>query len=59
MCTQVRIAMPVVLAFGMLPPVSLDDQSSRWARKVNDVIVDRQLALELMAGEALRAKDLP
>jgi hypothetical protein len=59
LCRQMGIAFQITGIIVVLPAVGLDDQSPCQTNEIDDVAVDRQLALELVAGEAFRAEDLP
>src|SRR5256885_16971279 len=56
---QIGVTLRIAFALAVLPPIRFDDQPSRRAGKIDDVAVNRQLALELVAGETLCAQDLP
>jgi hypothetical protein len=47
------------MAFGMLPAIELDDQPRGRANEVRDVEIEWNLPPEFVAGEAVRAKQLP
>jgi hypothetical protein len=42
-----------------MTPVSFDDEPVLQAHKIDNVMVDRQLSLELEASQPLRAQNLP
>src|SRR5438874_12444324 len=56
---QIGVATGIACASGVLAAVSLDDQPPLETNEIDYVVVDRQLSLELEAGETLRAEDLP
>ena len=43
----------------MLPAIRFNDQPTLNAREVDDIVIDRKLAFELVSSEPLRAEDLP
>ena len=56
---QISITASVAGTFGMMTPVSFDDEPVLQAHKIDNVMVDRQLSLELEASQPLRAQNLP
>ena len=56
---QISITASVAGTFGMMTPVSFDDEPVLQAHKIDNVMVDRHLALELERRETLCAEDLP
>src|SRR3954451_8664624 len=56
---QISIAFRVIFILGMLSAVSLDDQPTLRAHEIGNVAIDRQLALEFVAGKSLRTENLP
>src|SRR6266571_5241474 len=50
MSLQIGVTLRIVFALAVLPAISLDDQPTSRASEVDDVTVDRKLALELEAG---------
>ena len=56
---QISIAAHIACAASMLASVKLDDQPPRSTEKIDDVMVNWDLLLELEGSEALGAHDLP
>ncbi len=56
---EIRVATAIMRTFGMLPTVSLYNQPLIQTCEVNDIMVDRQLSLELVSCKALGAENLP
>ncbi len=59
MRSQISVASLVTSILRMLAAVGFDDQPVTQADKVRNIVIDRQLALELVARQTLRAQDLP
>jgi len=56
---QIAVATLVACVFGMVTAVGFDDQAPLKAGEIDDVVIDDQLALELVPREAFRAQNLP
>src|SRR5256885_6369079 len=55
---QIGVTLRIVFALAVLPPIRFNDQPLRGADKIDDVVIDRELALELVAGETLCAQKI-
>jgi len=59
LCFQIGIAARVIIAFGVLRSVGLDNEPVLEIDEIGDIVIDDDLALKLIADEAFRAEDVP